>query len=340
MAGKYFYKGVDIANLIQPNGTLNAPGNDTNINYVGFYKVVRPGSINGTKLTTNFASVGSPTTDPNSSVVNGGFITRYKWDTNIDFGTPKDSNINEICARYIDYYYTNGSQLTIDPPFSPCNHISVACQGGGGGRGGGGGIGQGASVYRGGSGGIGGSGGYAAAEKIPLNGQTIYLTVGKGGSGGGGGAKAKPNEYNSGGGGSPGGKGDPTTLNIGNINILTGGGGNGGSGGGGGNTANAGGNGASGNFVDGNVNPNFGGNRSFVLSQLTALRNAWNNTNSETPVDDMSDTLNRTNPVTVHMTGNGSGGQTGGEPGISHTNGANAGQAGEAGWARIYFLLI
>jgi hypothetical protein len=337
MAGKYFYKGVDINNLIQPNGTWNAPGIT---NYVGFSRVVLPSSINVLKLTTNFASVGSPTTDPNSTVVNGGFITRYKRNTNIDLGTPTDSNINEIAARFTNYFYTNGSQLTITPPFSPCNHISVACQGGGGGRGGGGGVGQGASVYRGGAGGRGGSGGYAAAEKIPLNGQPIYLTVGGGGSGGGGGAKASPNFYNAGTDGSPGGNGGPTTLNIGNTNILTGGGGDGGSGGGGGNSANAGGAGADGSFIDGYVNPNFGGNRSFVLSQLTALRNAWNNSNLETPVGDMSDSLNRTNPVAVHMSGNGEGGQSGGEPGLSQTNGANSGQAGADGWARIYFLLI
>ena len=326
MAGKYFYKGVDVNNLLQA-GTDTTTGSSY---YTGFPKPILPVGANGTRLYSNFASPGGPPGVPR------GFTRLYKYNSNTDIGLDPNSEnlstISEFSARYIDYIYTNGTQITVDPPFTPCNHISVACIGGGGGRGGGGGIGQGTKVYTGGDGGRGGDGGYAAAEKIPLNGQTIYLTVGKGGGGGGGGGKADPNYHNSGGSGSPGGNGDPTTLNIGNTNILTGGGGDGGSGGGSGNTANNGGNGASGNFVDGNVNwQNYGGSDYHTTMNLT----------SERGYDAVENGLVlRTLPITPYVKSHGYGGRSGGGGGNSHNNGANSGEAGNNGWARIYFLYV
>jgi hypothetical protein len=318
MAGKYFYKGVDINDLIQPGGTVDVNGYSF---YSGFPKTVTPVGANGTRLYTNFASP-------------GGFTQLYKFNTNTDIGiNPNSGNlstISEFSARYIDYYYTDGSKITITSPFTPCNHISVACIGGGGGSGGGGGIGQGVSVFTGGNGGDGGDGGYAAAEKIPLNGQAIYLTVGKGGSGGGGGPKADPNFHNEGGDGSPGGNGGPTTLNIGNTNILTGYGGDGGSGGGGGNKANFGGNGGNGNFVDGYVNPSFGGNAQYITSNLTNER-GYEPVKRGVAVKNFH--------ITPYEKGYGYG-VNGGSGGISHKNGADAGSPGSNGWCRIYFLLI
>ena len=200
MAGKYFYHGVDINELIQSGGTTTPSGGDF---FTGFPK------CQISDLTTNFESCGLE-----------GFIGIYKYqETSIQtpsgIGTPLNSNINKIVARYIDYNYTVGGSndnIVITPP-TFCSHISAFCYGGDGG-----GAGANSTTPR--VGGKGGRGGYAAVEKVTITGDdtaTIYLTIGKGGNGGA--AKAYNTSGNSD--GDDGNPGLSTILKIDNNTIIT-----------------------------------------------------------------------------------------------------------------------
>ena len=306
MAGKYFYCGVDINELIQSGGTTTPSGGDS---YTGFPKCLI------SDLTTNFESTGLE-----------GFIGNYKYQ-NTSIGTLSGTNINTIEARYTDYNYTYGGSndnILITPP-TFCSHISVFCYGGAGGGGGGGGSGQ-TSIWpipltsNGGAGGDGGYGGYVAAEKIPRrfnpdgrDGIPIYLTIGKNGNAGGAGKNASGSLIESGVSGKDGEAGSSTILKMGNDTILTANGGAKGIKGNAGNATKNGGRGDSGADGNGIVNTdNYGGVAYYV---------------NENP---------SFSPKIIKLGG-------GGGTGYNSTNWPfppTSGNKGTDGFCRIYFLYI
>lgn len=331
MAGRYFYKGQDINNLIQPGGTTTLSGGS---NFTNFPQII------SSNVNSNFESVGHSNF--------GGFANAYKYkvgNTILPIGTT-DQGINKIVSIYKDYTFNSaGAVQPINIPSgltTAPNHITAIVIGGGGGRGGGGGYGLGGVGlitfgYSGGDGGLGGGSAYCYIEKIPYNG-TMNVIVGGGGKGGNGGAKADPNFYNAGTDGNPGDPGGATILYMAGSAIVTSNGGNGGGKGGGGNTANDGGKGANGNggSVSRNVNTNF-----ILKSGSIELvsDNSWMGYKNE-----IVTTFANTNPTVPFLGNYGKGGYNGGNGGSyatgKYNNSANAGESGYHGFCRIYFLYI
>jgi hypothetical protein len=309
MAGKYFYKGLDINELIEDGGTTTPSGANY---FTGFPK------CRISNLTTNFESCGLE-----------GFIKNYTYqntsiETPSEIGTPLNSNINKIVAKYTTYtdnsainssVYFNTNRVIIPPPF--CNHISAVCCGGSGGGGGGGGRGY-KSIFpielvtNGGDGGDGGAGGYAAVERVPVN-DTIFLTIGQGGSGEPGGKNASGWQIESGDSGWSGSDGHETILKIGNKTIITANGGGGGSGGGSGNVTSNGGSGSRGSNGNGYVNPNNYGGIAYYENEISQKVPSFDN--------------------------NAGGGGGLGYDDNSFSGGPSGGSDGNNGFCRIYFLI-
>lgn len=266
MSGKYFYKGVDIYNLITP-GDVD-PSNSTS--FIGFPK------CDISRFNNNFESVGT--------IDSGGFINMYQNSvTGKPIGTP--NTLTHIVATYIDYTFDSTKPLnentiyTISPNNNPVNftfnHISAFCHGGGGGGGGAGGSGNTVGGFRlGKSGGQGGYGAYGAVEKIPVNGETITLDIGRGGLGGSGGRNVFLTLSNGGNGGN-GGTGVETKLTIGSTVNITANPGTGGQGGPGGGTLGQGSVGGSNGFstVNGGIS-NYGGGIVATVNMFN-LPNKW-----------------------------------------------------------------
>lgn len=189
-------------------------------------------------------------------------------------------------------------------------HISGYLYSGSGGGGGGGGAGTdnlaGGNHSKGGNGGNGGAGGYAAVVQYPIASQTINLIVGASGSGGGGGAKNSNGSGQGGGAGTPGGV---SSLKIGNTTVLQGAAGAFGKGGGGGS-----GNGGKGS--DGTTNANT------TNSIATGGKNRTTDPNS---------------PTIGYWPPNNAVAGTGGA-GANWPNSADSGNAGNNGYATLWFL--
>jgi hypothetical protein len=269
MSSRYFYKGTNIADLIQTTGNTT--------NSFGF---------------NNFPQQNTGQTY--ISKINKPFDFMYKKNG--------EDIANSCNAYFLEYTGTSanvqGTTTTVTQSMNINNvgfkHISAYVWGGGGGGGGGGGA---MNYYtkNGGTGRVGGDGGYAAVTNFKVNTSDIIVQYGRGGNGGGGGSKtASPDQNVSGPDGTAGGAGVRSYIALSdNTVIINAEGGNGGDGGEGGNAFS---NGGAGNFagtlgtsnglvVDESTAANYTDNGQYVYSMpadatVWPMQNSGNNGNS------------------------------------------------------------
>jgi hypothetical protein len=221
MAGKYFFNGTDINNIIDTTG-----GTTVSNYYSGF----PPSNI------TSYPTIELPL--PFSYTDNSN-----NYGTTNDITNTNSRDLSNRC-KLKPNTYTSTANVTVPKGAKFISGYCVGASGGGGGGGGGGGDGFG-KQNDGGNGGIGGAGNYSAVVQYALSSDitNVDVTVGTLGNGGAGG-----NDSNNSGGnnGSSGVSGNASSIQVGSEVICTAPGGRGGSGGGSGNKNSNGGNGASG----------------------------------------------------------------------------------------------
>lgn len=205
MSSNYKYNNQDIYKLLDSTGLSNT-------NYFKNFPT-SAGATYGSQIDRPL---------PFNYQVNGTDLSNTNTAYNLTYNTPTGTTPITV---------NNPPTATINVPYK---HISAFCCGGGGGGGGGGGAGVDAigNWGNGGEGGSGAPGGYAAVVQYPVaSTDQIVLSIGAGGNGGGGGARDPSARGEP---GDAGGRGEISSLKIGNITVLQaygGGNGNGGRGG-------------------------------------------------------------------------------------------------------------
>jgi hypothetical protein len=181
MSSGYFYKNININNLVAP-GSTTVPG------YIGFPSSFLP--------SCNDTGFDKPTL----------FLYSYQG-TDVSNSTTATYNVTNNANND---GYSGTIPLAIPGTSIKYNYVSICCSGGGGGGGGGG---NGTNLAEGGDGAPGTSGSYAAVLDCPVSSiSAINFSIGSGGTSG--------NANNGVGAGAPGNKGGDTSVSLGIIGSI------------------------------------------------------------------------------------------------------------------------